>query len=176
MGQVAARLGLDAAYVVFGHTHRAGPLPRDDEREWRVANRAAAADAAAAGAGAGATSGLGARLVNAGCWTYQSAFLSATPGESPYWPGTCVVVEDAGARRARALQHRPRPTGGVRPAVAPRAVLALGHEPGAGHVLGAQRLERLSLEAHELLDRELGLLIGALAVVVLHQARVTVEQ
>ncbi len=30
MGEVAARLGCGDAYVVFGHTHRAGPLPGDD--------------------------------------------------------------------------------------------------------------------------------------------------
>ena len=29
MGEVAARLGLGESYVVFGHTHRSGPLPRD---------------------------------------------------------------------------------------------------------------------------------------------------
>jgi hypothetical protein len=34
--------------------------------------------------------------VNTGCWTYDSIFLSSTPGESPYWPGTCVLVEDSG--------------------------------------------------------------------------------
>jgi predicted phosphodiesterase len=76
MGEVAARLGLGDAYVVFGHTHRAGPLPGDDEQEWR---------------GRG-----GARLVNAGSWTYAPIFLTAKPGESPYWPGTCVLVEDSG--------------------------------------------------------------------------------
>ena len=93
MGEVATRLGLGEAYVVFGHTHRSGPLPRDEEREWRGDYGAAALD----GAWAAATSGPGARLVNAGCWTYESMFLSATPGESPYWPGTCVLVEDSGA-------------------------------------------------------------------------------
>ena len=36
------------------------------------------------------------RLVNAGCWTYDPAFLSRVPGESPYWPGSCVLVEDSG--------------------------------------------------------------------------------
>ena len=76
MGEVAERLGLGDAYVVFGHTHRAGPLPGDREQEWR---------------GSG-----GARLVNSGCWTYDLVFLSRTPGGSPYWPGTCVIVEDAG--------------------------------------------------------------------------------
>jgi predicted phosphodiesterase len=84
MGEVASRLKLGDAYVVFGHTHRAGPLPGDDEHEW---NRA---PASAGGAG-------GARLVNTGCWTYDSIFLTGTPGESPYWPGSCVLVEDSGA-------------------------------------------------------------------------------
>jgi predicted phosphodiesterase len=77
MGEVAARLGLGDAYVVFGHTHRAGPLPGDDELEWRGRS--------------------GSRLVNAGNWAYASVFLTSTPGESPYWPGACVLVEDSGA-------------------------------------------------------------------------------
>jgi predicted phosphodiesterase len=76
MGEVAARLELGESYVVFGHTHRAGPLPGDDEREWR---------------GRG-----GARLVNAGSWTYARVFLGGVHGESPYWPGACVLVEDDG--------------------------------------------------------------------------------
>jgi predicted phosphodiesterase len=76
MGEVAARLGFGDAHVIFGHTHRAGPLPRDAAAEWR---------------GPG-----GARLLNAGCWTYDSYFLSDTPGESPYWPGGAVLVEDDG--------------------------------------------------------------------------------
>jgi predicted phosphodiesterase len=84
MGQVAVRLGLDGAYVVFGHTHRAGPLPGDRQSEWQGERQPAAAAAA------------GPRLVNAGCWTYDAAFLTAVPGESPYWPGTCVLVEDSG--------------------------------------------------------------------------------
>jgi hypothetical protein len=76
MGEVAARLDLGDAYVVFGHTHRAGPLPGDREPEWLGRS--------------------GARLVNSGCWTYDSVFLTSTSGESPYWPGTCVLVEDSG--------------------------------------------------------------------------------
>jgi hypothetical protein len=76
MGEVAARLGLGDAYVIFGHTHRTGPLPDDDQQEWRGR--------------------LGARLVNTGSWTYSAVFLTATPGESPYWPGGCVLVEDSG--------------------------------------------------------------------------------
>ena len=83
MGEVAVRLGLDGAYVVFGHTHRAGPLPGDRQIEWQGQRQS---DAPAAGM----------RLVNAGCWTYDAAFLTAMPGESPYWPGSCVLVEDSG--------------------------------------------------------------------------------
>lgn len=83
MGEVAARLDLGDAYVVFGHTHRAGPFPGDPEAEWR---------------GRG-----GARLINSGCWTYDSIFLTSTPGESPYWPGTCVLVEDSGPPVLRRL-------------------------------------------------------------------------
>jgi Calcineurin-like phosphoesterase len=83
IGEVAARLGLGDAYVVFGHTHRAGPFPGDPEPEWR---------------GRG-----GARLVNSGSWVYDGTFLTATPGESPYWPGTCVLVEDSGPPVLRRL-------------------------------------------------------------------------
>jgi predicted phosphodiesterase len=82
MSEVTARLGLDDAYVVFGHTHRTGPLPGDDEREWNGPPSPGGAP--------------GARLVNAGCWTYDSIFLTTSPGERPYWPGTCVLVEDSG--------------------------------------------------------------------------------
>jgi Calcineurin-like phosphoesterase len=74
MGEVAARLDLGDAYVIFGHTHRAGPRPGDFAAEWR---------------GPG-----GARLINAGCWTYDSYFVTVNPGESPYWPGGSVLVDD----------------------------------------------------------------------------------
>jgi hypothetical protein len=74
MGEVAERLGLGDAYVIFGHTHRAGPLPGDSESEWH---------------GRG-----GARLMNCGCWTYDLVFLGRGAGETPYWPGSCVLVED----------------------------------------------------------------------------------
>ena len=35
MAEAVARLGIDADHVIFGHTHRAGPLPDDDAAEWR---------------------------------------------------------------------------------------------------------------------------------------------
>jgi hypothetical protein len=74
IGEVADRLGLGDAHVIFGHTHRAGPLPGDSESEWL---------------GRG-----GARLTNCGCWTYDLVFLGRGAGETPYWPGSCVLVED----------------------------------------------------------------------------------
>jgi hypothetical protein len=83
MGEVAARLDLGDAHVIFGHTHRAGPLPGDAGAEWRGP--------------------AGARLINAGCWTYDAHFLTATPGESPYWPGGGVLVEDDGPPVPRRL-------------------------------------------------------------------------
>ncbi len=87
MGDLAERLGLGDAYVVFGHTHRPGPLPGDVADEWRGPS--------------------GARLVNVGSWTYSRAFLTETPGESPYWPGACVLVDDHGPPvLARLLQDR----------------------------------------------------------------------
>jgi predicted phosphodiesterase len=85
MGEVAARIGLGDAYVVFGHTHRAGPFPEDDQAEWIGRD--------------------GARLINSGSWTYASIFLTPTPGESPYWPGTCVLVEDSGPPVLKRLLH-----------------------------------------------------------------------
>jgi hypothetical protein len=87
MGEVAACLDLGGAHVVFGHTHRPGPLPGDDPREWL---------------GRG-----GARLLNTGSWTYSSSFLGAAAGESPYWPGTYVRVDDDGPPEVvRLLQDR----------------------------------------------------------------------
>lgn len=74
MGEVAARLGVGDAYVVFGHTHRAGPLPGDLRGEW--------------------SGRLGARLINTGSWTYNRGFLSPGETDNPYWPGSCVLVED----------------------------------------------------------------------------------
>jgi len=89
MGEVAARLDwapARPAHVVFGHTHRAGPLPGDNPAEWRSPG--------------------GARLINTGCWTYDAYFLTPTPGGSPYWPGSCVLVDDDGPPVLRRLLER----------------------------------------------------------------------
>ena len=74
--EVLERLDVPAAYVIFGHTHRAGPLPTDDPGEWRTAR--------------------GARLINTGCWVEEPSFIGSNPGTSPYRVGFAVWVGDDG--------------------------------------------------------------------------------
>jgi hypothetical protein len=90
MGEVASRLDLGNAHVVFGHTHRMGPLDGDDASEWSRPSAHSGEPARA-------------RLANPGNWTYDSIFLTGTPGESPYWPGGCVLVEDTGPPQLKRL-------------------------------------------------------------------------
>jgi hypothetical protein len=77
------RLEVPARYAIFGHTHRAGPLARDDDAEWRA--------------------GSGASLLNSGSWVYESRYLGASPRSSPYRPGFGILVEDSGAPELRNL-------------------------------------------------------------------------
>jgi Calcineurin-like phosphoesterase len=77
------RLGVRTEHVLFGHTHRAGPLPGDDTSEW--------------------TTAAGGRVHNAGSWVYQPHFLSGDDARSPYWPGTAIVVEEEGPPRLVSL-------------------------------------------------------------------------
>lgn len=83
IGEVVWRLGIEAQHVVFGHTHRAGPLPGDREHEWRVP-------------------GTGARLYNTGSWVDEPVFAGGDH-ESPYWAGRCVVLDDDGPPRVQRL-------------------------------------------------------------------------
>jgi calcineurin-like phosphoesterase family protein len=83
MAAVASSLDFDAGHVLFGHTHRSGPWPRDDPSEWELAG--------------------GGRLVNTGSWMYEPAFLGRSPSDSPYWPGTVVVLEDGEPPRLERL-------------------------------------------------------------------------
>ena len=101
--QVLARLEVSAPHVIFGHTHRAGPFPGDDPADWGTA--------------------AGGRLTNTGCWVYDAPFVGEVPNESPYWPGTCVVLGEQGppelrrllGYRARAdLEPEPQATPGVK--------------------------------------------------------------
>lgn len=76
METAAARLGVKADYVVFGHTHRAGPQPGDDAGEWRMAS--------------------GTQLINSGCWVLEPSFLGPDPSRSPYRVGFGVWVGEQG--------------------------------------------------------------------------------
>ena len=80
---VVTRLGIGARHVVFGHTHRAGPLAADDPGEW---------------------SGL----LNSGSWVFEEMYLGRTWG-GPYWPGGAVELEgDGPPRHVRLLDDVPR--------------------------------------------------------------------
>jgi hypothetical protein len=85
-GESLTRLGVLAPHVVFGHTHRAGPLPADDRSEWRAPT--------------------GAMVLNAGCWVHEPGFLGTRPQQSPYRAGFAVVVEDDGPPRLINLLDR----------------------------------------------------------------------
>jgi len=74
IGEVVSRLGIPARHVIWGHSHRAGPWPGDDAAEWVAPS--------------------GARILNTGSWVYQRHFLSERPNDSPYWPGSAVVLDD----------------------------------------------------------------------------------
>jgi Calcineurin-like phosphoesterase len=76
MDEVVRRLAIDAEHVIFGHSHRAGPLPGDELAEW--------------------TTATGVRLHNSGCWVFESAFLAGGDSDSPYWPGVAIRVADDG--------------------------------------------------------------------------------
>jgi hypothetical protein len=88
IGEVVDRLGIPAAHVLWGHSHRSGPWPGDDPAEWTAPN--------------------GSRIHNTGSWVYQRHFLSGRPNESPYWPGTAIEVSDDGSppRLRRLLGER----------------------------------------------------------------------
>jgi hypothetical protein len=79
MADVVRGLGVEADHVLFGHTHRAGPLDGDERDLWELPG--------------------GPRLWNTGTWFYESVFLGADARESPYWPGTVVTLEDEGPPR-----------------------------------------------------------------------------
>ena len=81
MGQVVSRLGVRAEHVVFGHTHRAGPLDGEDRAPWSAG---------------------GALLHNAGCWVRDPRIMERGR-ESPFYPGACVALDDGGAPEVRRL-------------------------------------------------------------------------
>jgi Calcineurin-like phosphoesterase len=79
-GEVLSVLGLRPTYALFGHTHRAGPLPGDDHTEWVTRS--------------------GVQMVNTGCWVNESAaFLSEEPAANPYRRGFAVELDESGPPR-----------------------------------------------------------------------------
>jgi hypothetical protein len=83
IGEVVDRLGIDAAHVIFGHTHRAGPLPADAEHDgWLLPD--------------------GTRLVNSGSWVHEDVFVDGAGPANPYWPGRVTWLGDSGPPRLTA--------------------------------------------------------------------------
>ena len=76
MHEVLGRLEVPAAHVLFGHTHRAGPLPNDLREGWQAPPSSA--------------------LVNTGSWQLERLFVGPKPDSSPYRPGFCVQVSPSG--------------------------------------------------------------------------------
>ncbi len=85
--ELARRLRLEAAHVLVGHTHRAGPEGSDGA--WSIPG--------------------GGQLHNTGSWVYADAFHHPGAPPNPYWPGTVTWLEDDGPpRRERLLIDLPR--------------------------------------------------------------------
>jgi predicted phosphodiesterase len=72
MRELVPRLAIEADHVIFGHTHRRGPL--DGEPGWRLPG--------------------GTRLMNTGSWVFAPALAGPGSRGSPFWPGTVAVVEE----------------------------------------------------------------------------------
>jgi hypothetical protein len=99
--EMSRRLRLDAAHVITGHTHRAGPEAGD--ADWPVPG--------------------GGQLHNTGSWVYADAFHHPGAPPGPYWPGTVTWLDDSGPpRRTRLLDDWPRED--LRAAVARTAATA----------------------------------------------------
>jgi UDP-2,3-diacylglucosamine pyrophosphatase LpxH len=73
---VTRTLGVDADHVVFGHVHRLGPLPGDDEGDWEGADGEP-------------------RIVNTGSWIYEPLLVRDVRPPDPYWPGGAAILDDA---------------------------------------------------------------------------------
>jgi predicted phosphodiesterase len=77
MREVVDTLGLEADHVIFGHTHRMGPLEGDDP-------------------GSGWTLPGGTRLWNTGSWFFEKVLVGPRRQLSPYWPGGVIYLREEG--------------------------------------------------------------------------------
>ena len=84
LARVVHRLGVDAEWVIFGHVHRLGPLPGDDQQQWR---------------GPGGRP----RILNTGSWLYEPLLVHRATPPHPYWPGGAVLVAPNADPRAIGL-------------------------------------------------------------------------
>jgi UDP-2,3-diacylglucosamine pyrophosphatase LpxH len=83
--ELAARLGVDGAHVINGHSHRGGP--RKDDGTWPLPG--------------------GGQLHNTGSWVFSSLFHHPGTPPNAYWPGTVTWVEESGPpRRVQVLLER----------------------------------------------------------------------
>jgi len=80
MADVVDRLDIAADHVVFGHTHRAGPLPGDSDGDgWQLPS--------------------GTQLTNTGSWMFEDSFLDGSGSSNPYWPGRVAWLDNSGPPR-----------------------------------------------------------------------------
>ena len=80
MADVVRELGVEAKHVIFGHTHRAGPLAPDTEG-WQLPGDT--------------------QLTNAGSWLYEEVFVGGDGPSNPYWPGRVAWLGDDGPPEIR---------------------------------------------------------------------------
>ncbi len=80
MAEVVSELGVQAKHVIFGHTHRAGPMPGETEGWWLPG---------------------GMQLTNTGSWLYEEVFVGGGDSSNPYWPGRIAWLADEGAPELR---------------------------------------------------------------------------
>jgi len=78
IGEVVASLAIKARHVIFGHTHRAGPLPGEVEGWWLPS---------------------GTRLTNTGSWLLEPIFTGDGNPAGPYWPGRVTLLDETGPPR-----------------------------------------------------------------------------
>jgi hypothetical protein len=84
MREVLGRLGPDARYVVFGHSHRPGPLEGESVASWQLGET---------------------ELHCTGSWTYSPGLCGPTAERSLFWPGTVTWLDDDGPPRRDELLH-----------------------------------------------------------------------
>jgi hypothetical protein len=84
LANIAARLGVEADWILFGHVHRLGPMAGDRPHEWQ-------------GQGGWPS------IANTGSWVYEPLLVHHVTPPHPYWPGGSVLLEGTAAPVATGL-------------------------------------------------------------------------